>query len=200
MYSLVPAFPPKSPVMCLPSAMVSKAAFSIRSATSNRLMCLDDQLYSQSKQKNLPQHHEGGEEKSGRVGKTLALNVRSGTVDGLEDGSVFTNVTRWSQTETTNETGRQVGQNVTVPVISTSQDSCRVFSLQVWHDHNSLGEWCWVGSNPQANSVKEVLGVLDVRVLFGDFSTGVQEHTVGHFPAVERGLDIAVGKKKGQLT
>jgi len=144
----------------------------------------DDQLYSQSKQKNLPQHHEGGEEKSGRVGKTLALNVRSGTVDGLEDGSVFTDVTRWSQTETTNETGRQVGQNVTVPVISTSQDSCRVFSLQVWHDHNSLGEWCWVGSNPQANSVKEVLGVLDVRVLFGDFSTGVQEHTVGHFPVV----------------
>ena len=60
--------------------------------------------------------------------------------------------------------------------LSTLRDS------QVRHDHDSLGERCWVGGDPQANSVEEVLGVLDVRVLLGDFSTGVEEHTVGHLP------------------
>jgi hypothetical protein len=38
--SEVEAFPPKSPVMCLPSAIVLRMAFSICSALSKRFMCL----------------------------------------------------------------------------------------------------------------------------------------------------------------
>lgn len=42
--SEVEAFPPKSPVMCLPSAIVLRMAFSICSALSNRFMCLQGKV------------------------------------------------------------------------------------------------------------------------------------------------------------
>lgn len=38
---------------------------------------------------HLPEHHQRGEEESSGVGKALALNVRSRTVNGLEDGGVL---------------------------------------------------------------------------------------------------------------
>jgi hypothetical protein len=41
-------------------------------------------------------------------------------VNSLEDGGVFTNVTRWGETKTANKTSRQVGKNVTIPDVSTS--------------------------------------------------------------------------------
>ena len=45
-------------------------------------------------------------------------------MNGLEDGSVLSNVTRWRQTETSDETGTHVGQDV---------------SVQVGHDHDGVG-------------------------------------------------------------
>jgi len=53
-------------------------------------------------------------------------------VDSLEDGSVLSNVTRWGETETTNETGGKIGEDITV---------------QVGHDHDGVGEGGWVGSD-----------------------------------------------------
>jgi hypothetical protein len=67
---------------------------------------------------HVPKHHDGTEQKSSRVGKTLAGNVGSGTVNGLEDGSVLANVTGGGETETTDETGGKIRENVTVKLLS----------------------------------------------------------------------------------
>ena len=56
---------------------------------------------------------------------------------------------------------------------------------QVWHDHDSLREWCWVGSDSETNSVQEIFSVLDSWVVFGNSSTSGQEHSVGHFPTCQ---------------
>lgn len=113
----------------------------------------------------MTEHHDGGEEESRGVGKTLAGNVRGGTVDGLEDGGVATNVTGRSETETTDETGGKVGENVTV---------------KVGHDHDAVREWSGVLGDAEADTVEEVLVVSNVGVLLGNGTAGGKEHSVGH--------------------
>jgi hypothetical protein len=56
-------------------------------------------------------------------------HVRSRSVNGLEDGSVSTDVSGRSQTETTDETGAHVGKDVTVKVRG---------------DEDGVGERSWV--------------------------------------------------------
>ena len=111
------------------------------------------------------QHHDGGEKESGGVGKTLAGDVRSGTVDSLEDGALVTDVAGGGQTETTDETGAHVGENVTV---------------QVGHDEDLVVVGSGVGDDLEAGVVEELGVELDVRVLLGDLATKVEEETVGH--------------------
>ena len=111
------------------------------------------------------QHHDGREEESGGVGKALAGDVGSGTVDGLEDGALVTNVTGGGQTKTTDETGAHVGENVTV---------------QVGHDEDLVVVGSGVGDDLEAGVVEELGVELDVRVLLGDLATKVKEETVGH--------------------
>lgn len=128
-----------------------------------------------------PEHHEGREEKGGRVGEALACNVGRRTVDGLEDGRVLADVARGGQTETADETGGQVGENVTVPDwFSTALAQPRLPGLQVGHDHDTVSKGGGVLGDAQADTVKDVLGVLDVRVLLGDLSASIQEHAVRH--------------------
>lgn len=62
------------------------------------------------------QHHDTAEKHSSGVGETLASNIGGGAVDGLEDRALVTNVTGGGETETTDQTGAHVGQNVTVQV------------------------------------------------------------------------------------
>ena len=62
------------------------------------------------------QHHDTAEMHSCGVGEALASNIGGGAVDGLEDGALVTNVTGGGETETTDQTGAHVGQNVTVQV------------------------------------------------------------------------------------
>jgi hypothetical protein len=158
-YCEVEAFPPKSPVMALPSAMVytnksnkhqdipidgsgssqltSKMAFSMLSACLNKFMCLYmtrcrptsvdpfSELHPEHRtvHSGSPQHHQRTQQQGGRVGQSFSGDIRSGTVDGLENGSVLSDVTRWRQTETSNKTGAHVGQDV---------------SVQVGHDHDGV--------------------------------------------------------------
>lgn len=61
-------------------------------------------------------HHDTAEKQGSGVGETLAGNIRSGTVDGLEDGALVTNVTGGGETKTTDQTGAHIGQNITVQV------------------------------------------------------------------------------------
>lgn len=77
----------------------------------------------------------------------------------------LSDVTRRSQTQTTDQTGTHVGQDITV---------------QVGHDHDSVGVRCRVLNDSQTCSVQQVFVVLDVRVLLGDRSASLQEHAVGH--------------------
>ena len=138
----------------------------------------------------MPQHHHRGQQQRGGVGQSLSGDIGCGTVNGLEDGSVLSNVTRWRQTETSDKTGTHVGQDV---------------SVQVGHDHDGVGVRSGVlddlhdgtqkvasansitlllipvdRTHPQTNSVQEILVVDNVRVLLGDISTSLQEHSIRH--------------------
>lgn len=111
------------------------------------------------------QHHDGGKEESGGVGKALAGDVGSGTVDGLEDRALVTDVAGGGQTKTTDQTGAHVGENVTV---------------QVGHDEDLVVVGSGVGDDLEAGVVEELGVELDVGVLLGDLATKVEEETVGH--------------------
>ena len=76
-----------------------------------------------------------------------------------------TNVARGRQTETTNQTRAHVGQNVTV---------------QVGHDHHAVRVRRGVLGNLEADTVEEILVVLDAGEVLRDLTARRQEHTVGH--------------------
>ena len=86
-------------------------------------------------------------------------------MDGLEDRALVTNVTGGSETETTDQTGAHVGQNVTV---------------QVGHDQNLVVVGSRVGNDLQARVVQQLSVELDIGELLGNVAGQVQEKTVGH--------------------
>jgi hypothetical protein len=111
------------------------------------------------------QHHDGAQKQSSGVGKTLAGDIGGGTVDGLEDGALITNVTGGGETETTDQSGAHVGENVTV---------------QVGHNENLVVVGGRVGDDLEARVVQQLGVELDVGELLGDLAGGVEEKTVGH--------------------
>jgi hypothetical protein len=111
------------------------------------------------------QHHDTAQKQSSGVGKTLASDIGSGTVDGLEDGALVTNVTGGGETKTTDETGAHVRQNVTV---------------QVGHDKDLVVVRGRVSDDLQARVVQQLGVELDVREVLGDVTSSVEEKTVGH--------------------
>lgn len=113
----------------------------------------------------MTQHHDGGEKKGGGVSEALAGDIRGGTVDGFEDGALVTNVAGGGKTQTTNQTGAHVGQNVTV---------------QVGHDKNLVVVRVGVGNHLKAGVVEKLGVELDGREVLGDLASDVEEETVGH--------------------
>lgn len=113
---------------------------------------------------HVTQHHDGAEEKGGRVGEGLAGNVGSRTVDSLEDGAFVTNVTGGGETQTTNQTSAHVGQNITV---------------QVGHDQDFVVVGERVGNHLQAGVVEELSVELNVGEVLGDITGDVEEKTIG---------------------
>jgi hypothetical protein len=111
------------------------------------------------------QHHHGAEQQGGRVGLALTSNIGSGTVDGLENGALVTNVTRGGKTQTTNQTSAHVGENVTV---------------QVGHDKNLVVVGKRVGNHLQAGVVEQLRLELNTGELLGDLLANLEEETVGH--------------------
>jgi hypothetical protein len=114
---------------------------------------------------HVPQHHDGGEEESSGVGEALASDIRGRTVNGLEDGTLVTDVSGGGETETTDETGAHVGQNVTV---------------EVGHDEDLVVVRVGVGDHLEAGVVEELSVELDAREVLGDLLADVEEETVGH--------------------
>lgn len=113
----------------------------------------------------MSQHHDGTEEESSWIGQTLASNVRCGTVDSLEDGALITNVARWRQTKTSDETSAHVGENVTV---------------KVGHDQDLVVVWSWVGDDLQASVVQKLGIELNGWEVLANVAGGVQEESIGH--------------------
>jgi len=108
------------------------------------------------------QHHDGGKKKSGWVGLVLSCNIWGGAVDRFEEGdTISTDVARWSETETTDQTSSKIGEDITV---------------KVGHDeHVVLGGVLY---DSEADGVEVSIFKLDVRVLFGDFAGNSEEGTV----------------------
>lgn len=115
---------------------------------------------------HVTKHHDTGEKESGRVGLSLSSDIRSGTVNSFEDGSVLSDVSRGSESETSDQTSTHVGKNITV---------------EVRHNHDSVSVRSRVLNDPQTDTVEEVLVVLDVGVFGSDLSARSEEHSVGKF-------------------
>lgn len=114
---------------------------------------------------HVSQHHHGAEQQGGGVGLALASNIGGGTVDGLEDGALVTNVARGGETQTTDQTSAHVGENVTV---------------QVGHDQDLVVVGDGVGDHLQAGVVEQLGLELDTGEVLGDLLADLEEQTVGH--------------------
>lgn len=114
---------------------------------------------------HVTEHHDGRKEQGSRVGESLALDIRGGTVDGLEDGALVTNVAGGGKTKTTDETGAHVGENVTV---------------EVRHDKDLVVVRERVGDHLQARVVEELSIELNVGEVLGNIVGDLEEETVGH--------------------
>jgi hypothetical protein len=114
---------------------------------------------------HVSQHHDGGQKQGSWVGKCLAGDIWGGTVDSLEDGAFITNVTRWSETETANETSAHVRENVTI---------------QVGHDQDLVVVRSGVGNNLQAGVVEKLGVKLNGWEILGNSVGSTQEETITH--------------------
>lgn len=116
-------------------------------------------------QTHMLEHHDGAKEESSRVGKALASNVRSRSVDSLEDRALIADVPRRSETKTPDQASAHVGQDV---------------AIQVGHDKNLVVVGGGVGDDLEARVVQQLSIKLDIRELLGDISGNVEEETIGH--------------------
>lgn len=111
------------------------------------------------------QHHDTAEKQRSRVSETLAGDVRGGTVDGLEDGALVADVSGRGKTETTDETGAHVRENV---------------SVKVGHDEHLIVVGQWVRYHLQTGVVEKLGVELNAGVLLAQLLGGLEEETVGH--------------------
>lgn len=130
---------------------------------------------------HVSQHEDRGEQESSGVSLVLASNIGSGTVDGLEDGGIATNVTGRSQTETTDETSAHIGKNI---------------SVQVGHDHDGVSVDAGVLDNLQTGAVQKQVIELNLRELAGNLLARGQEETIRQLHdvgLVDGGNTVATG-------
>jgi len=135
---------------------------------------------------HVSQHHDGAEEEGSGVGKVLASNIRSGTVNSLEDGALITNVSGGGETEATDQTGAHVGENVTV---------------EVGHNKNLVVVGGRVSDHLEA-AVVEKLGVkLNTGEVLGDLLSDLEEKTVGelHNSSLVDNADLLAANGLGVL-
>jgi hypothetical protein len=112
---------------------------------------------------HVSQHHDGTEEEGSRVGKVLASNIGSGTVDSLEDGALITNVSGGGKTKATDETGAHIGQNVTV---------------EVGHDKDLVVVRSGVSDHLEAAVVEELSVEFNTGEVLGNLLGNLKEETI----------------------
>lgn len=86
-------------------------------------------------------------------------------MDGLKDGALITDVARGGQTQTTDQTGAHVGENVTV---------------QVGHDEDLVVVGKGICDHLQAGVVEQLGVKLDIGEVLGNIAGDAQKETVGH--------------------
>lgn len=88
--------------------------------------------------------------------------------DRPKNSTTYTsNVSRRSETQSSNKTGAHVGQDITI---------------QVRHDHDPVGVRSWVLNDLQADTIQQVFIISDVGKFLRNLATGRQEHAIRHFP------------------
>ena len=117
-------------------------------------------------QVHMLQHHDTTQQQRRRVREPLPRDIRGGTVHGLEDGALVADIARRGQTQTTDQAGAHIGQDVAV---------------QVGHDEDLVVIRGGIRDDLQAGVVEQLSVKVDVRVTFADFAGAAQEETVGHF-------------------
>lgn len=107
-------------------------------------------------------------------------------MDSFEDGSGVSDVSRGSETKTTDETSAEIGEDITV---------------EIWHDHDPVRVWSGVLDHPQADSVQEIFVVFDVGVLLCYYSACLQEHSIRHLHdgCLVHGSDVGTAASLGVL-
>jgi len=112
----------------------------------------------------MSEHHNTGEEESGRVSLVLASDIWGSTMNGFKDGQVVgTNVSGWSDSETANKAGAEIRKNV---------------SVEVWHDeYIELG---WVLDHVEADGIEVHFPIVDLWVLLGGLPNAVDEKSIAH--------------------
>lgn len=104
-------------------------------------------------QAHVSQHHHGAEKQSRGVGLALTSDIRSRTVDSLENGALVTDVAGGGKTEATDQASAHVGQNVTV---------------QVGHDEDLVVVGQRIGNHLQAGVVEQLSIKFDVGEVLGN--------------------------------
>lgn len=120
---------------------------------------------------HVSQHHDGREQQSGGVSKTLTGNIGGRTVNGLKDRNLITHVTRGGQTKTTNQTRGKVRKNITV---------------KVGHDHDVVLVRSRVSDETETGGVNKLGLKGKVGVLLGQLLGSGKEQTIGNLH--DRGL------------
>lgn len=113
----------------------------------------------------MAQHHHTAEQESSWVSQSLAGNVGGGTVNGLEDRALVPNVSRWGQSEATDQAGAHIGQNV---------------SVQVGHDEDLVVVWSGISDDSQTGVVEKLSVEVNAREVLSNILGGVEEETIGH--------------------
>lgn len=113
-------------------------------------------------------------------------NIRSGTVDGFEDGGITTNVTRGSQTKTTDQTSTHIGQDITIQV-GHDHDGIRVdgrISSDLYIPFNIPCKKFLIDLSTyvKTSTIQEDIVKLNVGEVLGDLLTDIQEETISQFP------------------
>jgi hypothetical protein len=78
---------------------------------------------------NVPKHQARTHEKCRGIRHVLPHNVGRSPVDGLEDGTIFPNISTWSESQATYQSGTQIAYDI---------------PIQIWHQHHGIIEFCGI--------------------------------------------------------
>ncbi len=111
------------------------------------------------------QHHNAAEQQSRRIRQSFPRDIRCRSVNRLEDGAFVANVSRRCETQTANQTGAHVRQDI---------------AIQIRHDQHLVIVRGRIGHDLETCIVEQLRIKLDVREILADIARSPQEQTIAH--------------------